>query len=141
MIKKQYRKKNQGKAKLLKNISIIVYLLLLFIPFLLQLKNEAIRDEGWWISSGKEYLNLYMKADFDNPVWFNYYFKDWSWMNPQLGKYIIGLPYYFTNYREKKLYYPYDPSKDRWDIDQNNKDDLPEEDVLLIGRLPCMILG
>jgi len=120
---------------------IIVYFLILLLPFIIHIASnqDILGDEGYWINSGNTYLRLFIKCDFNNDFWFNYHFEDWSWMNPQLGKYIIGLPFHLTGYGNQDFNYSYSWDKDAyWNTKNSN---LPTENILIIGRIPGLIMG
>ncbi|MBN2111733.1 hypothetical protein JW707_01405, partial [Candidatus Woesearchaeota archaeon] len=122
---------------------LVLFLLLLLCPFAKEYSSfePSSGNECWWISSGNTYFRLFLKGDFENEIWTNSYFSDWSWMNPQFGKYIIGMPLHLSGYGNQNFTYFYlwgDGKDYEWNLDNGR---VPPKNILTIARFPGLIMG
>jgi hypothetical protein len=122
-----------------RTLASIAFLAALGIPFIQgALKNQPLGDEGYWISAGDKYLSLYASLDLKNPAWTDGHFYDWGWQNPQLGKYIIGMPAYLAGGgHDLEYFYDWGHTME-WNM-RNGR--VPPAGLLFRSRLPGALCG
>ena len=69
-------------------------------------KTEFHGDETGWVSAGLYYTDLLMGHDFDCEHWRGEGLSAWGGMNPQVGKWVLGIPLrsHFPEYHYKAIY-------------------------------------
>jgi 4-amino-4-deoxy-L-arabinose transferase-like glycosyltransferase len=132
--------KISGKKKLIAFIVLVIIIPLLSSTILLKYREETRfhGDESGWISSGYYYTNLLLKGDFTWRKWHKEELGPWGYMNPHLGKWLIGLPLklHFDDQEFSRLY---NFSKTR---EENEKEgNIPPREMLLHSRAVSAIFG
>ena len=94
-------------------------------------------DESWWISVGYYYTNLLLHGDFDVQKWDCLECNSFGWLNPHLGKLLIGLPLVW--YNGQNIFWAYDFSISYKENEKQGR--VPPQHILTIARAAATFWG
>ena len=94
-------------------------------------------DESWWISVGYYYTNLVLNRDLDAQKWDCLECNSFGWLNPHLGKLLIGLPLVW--YNSQNIFWAYDFSISYKENEKQGR--VPPQHILTIARAAATFWG
>ncbi len=98
-------------------------------------------DESGWISAGYYYADLLLRHDFDWPAWKCDSCGEWgSWLVPNLGKLLIGLPLKADPQTANKAFFEFFWWGQTYEWNEN-AGHIPPQDLLLAARRSSAIFG
>jgi 4-amino-4-deoxy-L-arabinose transferase-like glycosyltransferase len=95
-------------------------------------------DESGWIASGYYYTHLLLDRDFGWRKWHNQDLGPWGYMNPHVGKWLIGLPLEWQ-IEENTFTHLYNFDKSL--AENKNEGNVPSKEMLLHARAVSAIFG
>lgn len=119
---------------------LVVTIPLVSIIILLKYRGETEfhGDESGWISSGYYYSNLLLKGDFERQKWVGEELGSYGYINPHVGKWIIGIPLKLQ-FADQEFSRIYDFSKT---YEENEREgNIPPQEMLLYARAVSALLG
>jgi 4-amino-4-deoxy-L-arabinose transferase-like glycosyltransferase len=119
-------------------LAVIVATLSLNILLNHRSKTKFHGDESGWITAGYYYATLLLNCDFEWQNWHNEELGTWGYMNPHVGKWLLGIPLklHFAD-REFLRFYDFTKTYE----DNQNEGNVPPHDMLIYARTVSAILG
>jgi hypothetical protein len=101
-------------------------------------KTKFHGDESGWITAGYYYATLLLKCDFEWHSWHKEELGNWGYMNPHVGKWLLGIPLKL-HFADREFFRFYDFAKTY--EDNQNEGNVPPQDILMYARAVSAILG